>query len=587
MICLGYNGFSNAADLFATHFGRSGRDRYRVLGHDAGAAIVVDGEVLGAVEEERLNRIKKTSAFPKQSIEWCLEIAGLELDDIDLFAFPWSFDVANETGSPRSFAPVGLSADTNLYDSLVSRQAILTDFKQSMNYELASDRLVLVSHHDAHLTCGRHLAGTETAAFLVTDGRGEVLSSVMGEVGPDGIRHFRGADIPIEHSLGLLYSKITRYLGFVPNNDEYKVMGLSAFASTIENNPLMDQLIRLKDGGSYELEHALNRFSDHEYHLIFDEIFAEFSNLSADDYRASVAWCAQNVVEVVTAHQVVALRRMSHASTLLVEGGVALNCVNNSKLLNRGEFDNVEVSFAASDVGVAMGAAVAVSKEATSHRRSSSVTPYMGPSISRDDALKAIEKFDDLLSWKELLPDDLISTVADLLTGDVVVAWSRGRLELGPRALGNRSILANPSIPGMKDTLNIRIKHREPFRPFAPVVLESRAQEIFDMGKKKCSPYMTFTFPVRSEYLSKVGAACHIDGTARVQTVTPESNPSLAALLKQFEEYSGVPCLVNTSFNDSGEPIVSTALDAVNCFLSTGIDYLVLDNFLVSRRVTS
>ncbi|MDW6057656.1 carbamoyltransferase C-terminal domain-containing protein [Streptomyces sp. FXJ1.4098] len=591
MIVLGYNGFSRGAELFGRLYGATGVGRNLLVGHDAAAALVIDGELVAAVEEERLSRVKKTSDFPAQAIKWCLDSAGVDLDQVDVFAFPWRFSpaVAEEMISQicDSDLPVTAKFDAlrsagEVYTGMFSREAVYSDFVQRTGYELDPNKLTLVPHHLAHLMCGAYLAGGGDAAFLVSDGRAETLSAVMGELRNGVVSLFEGGTVPMTSSLGVAYGRITRYLGFVPNNDEYKVMGLAAYGPPPQHNPLLERVVRLHEDGSYTISIPMDIGA---YYALFDSLFGGDSEKREQfDFRVKVAGLAQHMVEAITAHQLRTLTAASDLDTLLFEGGLALNCVANTKMLERSSFTGMEVSFGASDPGVAIGAAVYTA--GLRNRPADAVTtPYLGPSYDETQVLDVLAEYADRVEWQEE-PDAaaVAERTAELLAGKNVVGWFQGRAEFGPRALGNRSILANPAFPDIKDIINLRVKHREPFRPFAPVVLESEAPRVFELGKKTSSPYMTFVFPVRKEYRERIPGACHVDGTARIQTVDERQNPELARLLRAFTARTEVPCLLNTSFNVAGEPIVCSPRDALECFLATEIDYLVIDRFVITKK---
>ncbi|MEU6673241.1 carbamoyltransferase C-terminal domain-containing protein [Streptomyces sp. NPDC046925] len=593
MIVLGYNGFTHGADTFGRLYGATGIDRHSILGHDAAAALLVDGELVAAVEEERLNREKKTSAFPAGSLRWCLDTAGVRLDEVDVVAFPWSFSPGLVHTMIQDIGRSELSVEEKfdrlrrfgeLYAGLVGKEAIHADFRRRTGHDLPAKKLVPVPHHMAHLMCGYHLSGEQDTAFLVSDGRAERLSSVMGEVRDGRVRLFEKSAIGVNNSLALLFGEITRYLGFMPNNDEYKVMGLAAFAPPPSDNPLLRHVVELREDGRYHLALANDPSGTRGYYPLLDRLFGgDERRREETEFRATVAAAAQQMVEEVTAHQLRALEAGTNLTRLVYEGGLALNCVNNSKLLENSRFTDIHVSFGASDPGVAIGAAVYAAGLAP-RPRPVPATPYLGPSYDDGQMLRALHAHADRVEWTELDEDAVAGQTAKLLGEKTVVGWFQGRAEYGPRALGNRSILANPGFADIKDIINTRVKHREPFRPFAPVVLESEAHRVFDMGEKTSSPYMTFVFPVRPEFHDVIPGAMHVDGTSRAQTVTPESNPKLAELLVRFTELTGVPCLVNTSFNIAGEPIVCSPADALACFLHTEIDALVLGRFLVVKK---
>jgi carbamoyltransferase len=591
MIVLGYNGFSRMTELLGRILGHGaeGIDRHQFLGHDAGAALFVDGTLVAAVEEERLNRRKKTTDFPINAITWCLRHAGLTYTDIDRFAFGWNFTNDYADKAIRGIASAYLPAEQkftaiarfgDLYNGALSRGALIEDFTRNTGFTPPGGKFVPVPHHRAHLACGRALSGLTDAAFYVSDGQSEENSVIAGEIRDGRVRVFEQFTIDAANSIAVLFAEITRYLGFVPNNDEYKVMGLAGFSPPPEHNPLFGKIVTLEPGGRYRLVSPAIAGGPGRYEALLDAAFGgDQTSRGEFGFRVKVAAAAQQMIERATAHQLTALSEVSDLRALIFEGGLALNCVNNTKLLEELPFDRVEVSFGASDPGVSIGAAAHVADASPAV-----VSPYLGPEYDADAIREALSEHGETLIWRELPFDQLVTETAELLTDKTVIGWFQGRAEYGPRALGNRSILANPSFPDMKDVINTRVKHREPFRPFAPVVLEQDAPRVFDLGKKEWSPFMTFVFPVRPEFLDSVSAATHVDGTSRVQTITDESNPRLAALLRAFTARTTVPCLVNTSFNVAGEPIVCSPGHAVACFLGTDIDHLVIGDFLVSKR---
>jgi len=597
MIILGYNGFSRIAELFGQLYGytQDTVDRHSFLGHDAAAALFVDGELVAAVEEERMNRQKKTTAFPANAMRWCLEQAGVSYEDVDYYAFGWNFDAdfANTALTGIAAAPMppefkfpAIASFGELYTGALGRNALIEDFTRHTGYALPDDKLITVPHHRAHLACGRTFSSFGDAAFLINDGQAESDSTIMGEVRNGKVEVFDRFTVDAQNSIAQLFSSVTRYLGFVPNNDEYKVMGLGGFgkAPDKESNPFLTDIVTLQEGGRFSLALAYDPRGPRAYDTLFDELFGgNDDNRGEFDFQVRMACAAQQMIEEVTAHQLRALAEATDLRDLIFEGGLALNCVNNTKLLEDLDFERVEVSFGASDPGISIGAAAHVAAEKATPV-TPTTSPYLGPEFGEAEIRETLDAYASSVTWEELPAGEVAKKTAELLSEKTVVGWFQGRTEYGPRALGNRSILANPSFADMKDIINNRVKHREPFRPFAPIVLEEDAPRVFDMGKKTSSPYMTFVFPVRPEYTEKIAAATHVDATSRVQTVTEEGNPLLAELLREFTSRTGVPCLVNTSFNVAGEPIVCSPKDAVECFLGTDIDHLVIGEFLVSKR---
>ncbi|MFE2169566.1 carbamoyltransferase [Streptomyces sp. NPDC059447] len=598
MIVLGCNGFTRVSEFFAENLGAVGINKHYLMGHDAGASLLVDGELVAAVEEERLNRDKKTTDFPFNSVKWCLDQAGIEFSDIDLIALPWDWSagvqerlLADITAAPMDPGARAYVLDSmrRLFAEIVSPEAMIADFAARTGFTPDPEKVVFVPHHVAHAMTGYYLAGMKDSAFLVSDGRAERYSTLMGEIREGRIRVFEETAIGAEHSIGILFSAITRFLGFVPNNDEYKVMGLAGYAKPPVPNPFVEKLIELREDGRYTFSTPLATEDPHSLDPLFEEYFGPRQDTL--EYQGKVAAAAQEMLEVVTRHQVRALEAKSDLDHLLFEGGVALNCLNNTPLFEGSRFADMDVSFGASDTGITIGAAVQAwighPDGAGKVEPIAPVTPYLGPEYDEATIERTLADFADRVEWTRLSDDEIVDQVSKLLTEKVVIGYYEGRIEHGPRALGHRSILANPSFPDIKDIINTKVKHREPFRPFAPLVLESDASRVFDMGRKTRSPYMTFVFPVRPEFVDRIPGAVHVDGTSRVQTLTDEGTPRLAALLRRFTALTDVPCLINTSFNVAGEPIVCTPADALNCFLGTEIDYVVLGNHLVRKTAAS
>ncbi|MFC7263478.1 carbamoyltransferase family protein [Streptomyces lutosisoli] len=597
MIVLGCNGFSRVSEFFSERLGATGINKHYLLGHDAAAALLIDGRLVAAVEEERLNREKKTTDFPTNAIDWCLKEAGITFDDVDLFAFPWNWStqVLNEILDGIRTSPMPQAAKTrlmcdmaDLFDQVVSHEAILADFEARTGHRPDPAKVHFVPHHLAHATTGYYLAGMKDSAFLVSDGRAERFSTLTGEIRDGRITVFDDTVTGAQYSIGTLFSAITRFLGFVPNNDEYKVMGLAGYTTPPTPNPFIEHLLTLHDDGRYTFTKPLQTDNLHSHDALFEEYFGPFEDTL--EYKARVAAAAQQMLNVATAHQVRHLETRTDLDRLLFEGGVALNCLNNTPMFEGSRFEDMQVSFGASDTGITIGAAAHAwlnhpdTDPADILAASAPVTPYLGPAYDDAAIEEALEGFTGRVIVSRLDDDEVVEHVAKLLTKKVVIGWFEGRIEHGPRALGHRSILANPGFTDIKDIINTRVKHREPFRPFAPLVLEEQAPKIFDMGRKTSSPYMTFVFPVRDEYKDRIPGAVHVDGTSRIQTLTDEGTPRLTALLRKFIELTDTPCLINTSFNVAGEPIVCTATDALNCFMGTEIDYLILGNHLIAKN---
>jgi carbamoyltransferase len=588
MIVLGYNGFSNIAAYYNANFGRIGKDRHRIIGHDASAALFKDGILVAAAEEERFDRVKKSSAFPKNAINYCLQEGGISIEDVDYIAFPWNFD---ENIVSKILADILLGEGNlhdkivtfekfkNLYIGLVSPGKIMNDFNLNFNTDFDPGRFVFVPHHFAHIMTGFYVSGMEKSAFLITDGRGETLSSIMGEIDHHSVKLFEASSISIQDSIGILYTKFTRYLGFVPNCDEFKIMALSTFSKSPPGYDF-SKIIKFLPNGRFELQISKDQHNDAVYYKFFRDFFGERS----EETDRNMAYVIQKITEMAVWHQIKFLREKTDCENLFLEGGVAMNCVNNSQILKNSQFKNVNVSFAANDSGVCIGAAFYPFYKNNLLKDGNIVTPYLGPSFSSRDILVVLNEKSTDLDFREFEEDELLELVADHMLEKKVIGWFQGKMEFGPRALGNRSILASPLFPDMKDILNEKVKHREPFRPFAGIILEEEANNFFEMGKKNSSPFMTIVFDVKPEYKDKLQSTLHIDGTSRLQTVSKEQNPKLHELISRFFNKTGIPCIINTSFNVQGEPIVCEPRHAVNCFLGTRIDVLVIENFIIYKK---
>jgi len=555
-------------------------------GHDSAVALLDGGRVVSFLEEERLNREKHTSAFPEQALRHVLTAHGIDLSDIDEIAFflkPWQL-VARRTARalgylPRSLVQFATYRPGNAlkilglglylrHNSLPARRA--PRFK-----------LHYVEHHLAHAASSFYVSPFEEAAILSLDGAGEDITTWFGR--GSGTRIERLHAIRLPHSLGLVYSAVTDYLGFRPWGGEGKVMGLAPYGNAERFYRPMRDLIRWsEDDGQLTID--LRCF---DYHVTgwtrwvspaFEAIFGprRLPETELEDRHADVAAALQRVVEEATLALLRFLHRLAPSRHLCLAGGVALNSVLNGRILREGPFEQVFIQPAANDAGTALGGALVLAH--ARHRlprREALDRVDLGPAFSDADCLAAVR------GMRVETPADLVERTADLLAAGKIVGWFQGRMEAGARALGNRSILADPRDPAMKDILNHRVKHREGFRPFAPSVLAEAADDYFEGAVP--SPFMLLVFPVRAARRSLVPAITHVDGTARVQTVTRETTPLYYRLIEAFQRRTGVPLLLNTSFNVRGEPIVCTPEDAVRCFRGTDMDYLALGPLLVEK----
>ena len=555
---------------------------------DAAAAVVRDGRVAAAAEEERFVRIKHVAALPVRSIRACLKEIGAGWADVDAVAVPWKYwEISRRVrlalgAMLRSRTLCGVKARRSA--QRVHEWVELAWLSRYLRDELGPlrRRPVFIDHHLCHAASSFLLSPYERAAILVVDGASESNTTLMALGEESRIRPLRR--LPLPHSLGQFYGAITAFLGLCPDHDEYIVMGLAAYGDPRYAEPLRRQILRTTEDGGFILNAGLL-----DFHLACEGIFVpEFVRTFGVSRRPDeeftqrhrdIAASAQLVVEETLLHLARALKRDTGADRLCLAGGVAFNCLANSRLRRELEYRDVFVQPAAGDAGAALGAALwLTARRGGLREREVMHSVYLGPGYSEEACRKAIEN--DGLAFERLPEDRLCDQVAANLAKGQLVFWFQGRMEWGPRALGNRSLLADPRREDMRELINAKVKLRQPFRPFAPSVLEERAGEFFEtMGP---SPFMLFTVPTKPAAKGLIPAVTHVDGTARIHTVDRGSNPKFRKLLEAFDRLTGVPVLLNTSFNVN-EPIVCTPEDAIACFRRTEGDWLVLGNFLVRR----
>ena len=550
--------------------------------HDSAASLIKDGVPIACAEEERFSRIKHDNSFPMNAIDYCLKEAGIDVNEVDIIVFyekPFlKFDRILQTcvqTFPKSFC-VFYEA---LPQWLTEKLRIPSILKKNLGY---NGRVWFVEHHKSHAASAFLVSPFKDAAILTIDAIGEWSSTSIHYGKENNIRTLKVINFP--HSLGLFYSTITAYLGFRVLNDEYKVMGLAAWGEPkyIEE---FKELIEVKDDGSFKLNmeyftytHKKKMFSKKLEDLLGP---AREPESEITQRHMDIAATLQKVTEDVILKMVRYAHKLTKSENLCMAGGVALNCVANGRILMEGPFKNVFIQPASSDAGGSLGAAMyAYNSILKKPRRYVMKDVYLGPSFTNIQ----IKNFLDSMSieYEKLEERELISRVARLLADNKIVGWFQGRMEFGPRALGNRSILANPSNPKMKDVINERVKHREWFRPFAPSILLEDTKKYLGMCVE--APFMIITFEVKRDRIREIISATHIDGTARIQTVSRETNRLFYELIKEFKNITGVGALLNTSFNVRGEPIVCSPRDAYACFKNTAMDYLVLGNYLISKK---
>jgi carbamoyltransferase len=578
---IGISGLDNSVAFKRRELPDLDPGEYRVAqGFDSAAALVTDDDVAAAAAEERFTGEKSTGAFPRNAILYCLEAAGLEPADIDHIAHGFAY-------KPMPFHRDG-SLEQRRYNEVYAPE--VTAGRAEEMFPGWGSRFVSVPHHTAHAASAFYLSGFDDSLIVIADGMGEIESLTVAVGEGDAIRVLRRYSIP--QSLGILYSVFTLYLGFEMMMDEYKVMGLAPYGDPGRYRDEMQQVIELGDEGSYQIPIlAHNTRAEWETHRgalsALDDLFGERREPGGpvDDRHRDVAAAVQAGLEDVLFHVLEHFQKDTGARRLCMAGGVALNCTVNGLIADRGMFDDMFVQPASADDGSALGAALHVHRtHGRGERRMRMTMPYWGPDLTEASIETALAARRDVTAQRYDDVDELLSVAAERLAAGEVVAWAQGRLEFGPRALGNRSILGDPREAKMRDHINELIKQREEFRPFAPAVVSESASEYFEIeeGKERYYPHMLFVAQTRPQYRDQLGAVTHVDGSARLQTVDKEENPRFWALLKQFEELTGLPVILNTSFNLKGQPIVKDPAVALETFVVSNLDALVIGDYLVT-----
>ena len=575
--------------------------------HDSAAVLLRDGKIIAAAQEERFTRKKHDERFPKHAVEYCLREGKITVHDLDCVAFyekPFlKFERLLETY--LAYAPRGIASFLKAMPVWLKEKLWM---KEVIRRELGWNGTILFpEHHASHAASAFYPSPFERAAILTMDGVGEWTTTSFG-VG-HGNKITLLADIPFPHSLGMLYSAFTYYTGFKVNSGEYKVMGLAPYGEPKYAKLIREHLIDLKPDGSFHLN---MEYFDYAAGLTMTN--ARFSRLFGGPPRKSedkltqremdLARSLQDVTEDVVLAMARHVRKETGEKNLVLAGGVALNCVANGKLLREKIFDDIWIQPAAGDAGGALGAALVVWYEYAGNRRipgkmDSMSGSYLGPEFSDEEILAFLK--DNSIPFMELRKDDIAEHVADLLSKEKVIGWFEGRMEFGPRALGARSIIGDARSAKMQSIMNLKIKFRESFRPFAPSVLMERVSDYFELSTP--SPYMLLVADVAKKHQrpmtteqkklfgidqlnvvrSDIPAVTHVDYSARIQTVHTETNPLYHQLISVFDRKYGCPVIVNTSFNVRGEPIVCVPQDAYQCFMRTEMDYLMIGRYLLRK----
>lgn len=577
--------------------------------HDSAACLVQDGVIKAAAQEERFTRKKHDPDFPNKAVEYCLSSQGLKIGDIDYVVFydkpVLKFERLLETY--LTTAPKGFTSYAKALPLWLKHKLWIPDtIKTELQYD---GEILFTEHHQSHAGSAFYPSPFEKAAILTIDGVGEWTTNSLGVGEGNNFQIIK--DISFPHSLGLLYSAFTYFTGFKVNSGEYKVMGLAPYGEPKYAQIIYDNLIDLKEDGSFHLN--LKYFNYMSGLTMTNDEFAKLfggprreAETPLTQREMDLARSIQEVVEECMLRQARYLHKVTGLENLCLAGGVALNCVGNGRVLREGPFKRLWIQPAAGDAGGALGAALCVwhgylkNERKVNPERDSQSSSLLGPSYSNTEVKQALDKLN--ASYTQVSDQEFAGKVAEILASEKIVGFFQGRMEFGPRALGNRSILGDARSPSMQSKMNLKIKYRESFRPFAPVVLREHASDYFDIDCE--SPYMLLVAPVKEsrripmtseqEKLfgiaklniprSDIPAVTHVDYSARIETVSKEQNSRLYDVMSAFYEREKCPVLVNTSFNVRGEPIVCTPEDAYRCFMRTEMDYLIVENFIMKKE---
>ncbi len=560
--------------------------------HDSSAALIKDGELICAAQEERFTRKKHDITFPINSINFCLKKAGITSKELDYIAF---------------YEKPILKFERMLYQHLQffpkSYKVFLSNISSWFNEKLRINRIIrkklkykkgilFIEHHMAHAS-NFLISPFKKAAILTVDGVGEWTTTAYGFGQGNDISLLK--EIKFPHSLGLLYSTITAYLGFSVNNSEYKVMGLAPYGNmNKKTNPYYEKLKRImeiKEDGSYRLDMSYfvynykNKMPSKRLCILLEGPIRKSKDELTQRHK-DIAAALQLITEEVIMKILNFIHGEIKSDNLIIGGGVGLNSVCNGKILKNTPFKKIWIQPDPGDGGTSVGAAFYAYNSLLGKPREYILrNASLGPEYSQEEIKNFLVK--NKINYRELASEkELLRHVSKLIFEDNVIGWFHGGMEWGPRALGNRSILSNPANPKMQEILNLKVKHREKFRPFAPVVCEEDANKYFECDKPIPEPtdFMLMVYPVKKQWRKKIPAVTHVDGSGRLQTIRKEQNPRYYNLIKEFKKLSGIPILINTSFNIRGEPIVCTPSDAYRCMMGTGIDYLILENFIIKRE---
>ncbi len=585
--------------------------------HDSAAALIIDGKIISAAQEERFSRKKHDARYPYNAVQFVLNQSNLRLSEIDHIVFfekPFlKFERLLETYlafAPKGFASFSMSMPIWLREKLFQKNFLFDKLKQHDKKFNDINKINFSEHHYSHAASAFYPSPFKEAVILTLDGVGEWATTTLAIGKENKLEMIKEIHFP--HSIGLLYSAFTYYIGFKVNSGEYKVMGLAPYGQPKYKDLIMKELIDLKDDGSFRLNMKYFNYAtgltmtNDKFSKLFGEKVRDPKKDLLTQFHMDIASSIQKVIEEIVLKLVLSIYKETRIKNLCMAGGVALNCVSNGKILKQNIFENIWLQPAAGDAGGSLGAALAFWYQELGNKREVPSSgddmkgSFLGPSFKDNEVenvLKSLgakyEKFDE---------EKLTNKIAEELKNQKVIGWFQGRMEFGPRALGARSILADPRSDKMQKELNLKVKFRESFRPFAPSILRENLNEWFDINSD--SPYMLLVAEVKKKLQipideknkklfgidklnlkrSSIPAVTHVDYSSRIQTVHKETNPKYYKLLEKFKEITGCPLLVNTSFNVRGEPIVCSVVDAFKCFMGTNIDILVCENFVLYKE---
>jgi len=584
--------------------------------HDSAATILVDGKIIAAAQEERFTRIKHDSNYPFNAVDFVLKFAGLKLEEVDSIIFyekPFlKFERLLETYvafAPKGFKSFCKAMPIWLRDKLFQKKILFNELQKHDKNFKDQKKIYFSDHHLSHAASAFFPSPYEEAIVLTADGVGEWATTTVA-IGKSNNLEIK-KEIHFPHSLGLLYSAFTYYVGFKVNSGEYKLMGLAPYGQPIFEEKILQNLIDIKDDGTFRLNQKYFNYStgltmtNNNFHNLFEQPPRNASSDKLTQFHMDIAASIQKVTEDIMIKLAKSLKNEFNIPNLCLAGGVALNCVANGKILKEKIFDNIWVQPAAGDAGGSLGAALALWHLELQHKRI--INPnddmqgsYLGPEYTQDEIEEELLKAGAVFEVIE--ENELIEKTVENLSSGEAIGWFQGRMEFGPRALGARSILGDPRSSEMQKNLNLKVKYRESFRPFAPAILREDLNKWFDIDTD--SPYMLMVANINSKKIitmtdkeenlfgieklnvkrSEIPAVTHVDYSARIQTVHKETNLKYFKLLSKFKEKTGCPILVNTSFNVRGEPIVNTPLDAFNCFMGTELDKLVIGKCYLEKN---